>query len=184
MAYDIVRWGIVIVIFIALSIILSIVLKKKGKAILIASFAAIIAFAILLLVPVENFFYSFPSVEKIFSYRYHEKLLTYAECNEGVLCVGQKDDYNFVYYTFGKSDKGYKLQKFNGDDITYRSSKFGVYIFKKFESQIIIITQAADSLYDGKAFKECESGYYYYTVIDGDFSYSHLTCSGERVTLV
>lgn len=184
MAYDFVRWGVAAVVFIVLMVVLSIVLKQKGKAALIASFTAIITFALLLLVPVENFVYGFPTVEKIFNYRYHEKLLTYAECDEGAFCVGQKDENNFVYYTFSKDDKGYKLPSVTGEDTVKRSSQYGVYMLKRFENQMIIVTQAENSEYDGVAFKPCSSGYYSYTVIYGDFNYSLLTCGGEKVKLV
>lgn len=184
MAYDIVRWGIGIVLFVAIALILNHVTKNKGKSLLIASFAAIIAVAVLLLVPVENFVYGFPTVEKIYNYRHHEKLLTYAECDEGVLCVGQKDELNFVYYTFEKKDGKYKLPTIGSEDSFFRSSKYGIYTFKRFNNQVIIITQVPNSTYDGKKFEECSLGYYTYTVIDGDFNYSLLYCSGEKVNLV
>ena len=184
MAYDFVRWGVAAGIFVIIMIILSVIIKKKGKAALIASFAAIITFAVMLLVPVENFVYSFPTVEKIFGYRYHEKLLTYAECDEGAFCVGQKDENNFVYYSFKKDEKGYKLPTAMGDEIFYFSSKYGIYMMKRFENQIIIVTQAENSEYDGKKFKPCTSGYYFYATVDGEFSYPKLTCDGERVSLV
>lgn len=184
MAYDFVRWGIGIGLFVIIMVTLSLITKKKGKSALIASFAAIITVAILLLVPVENFLSGFKSVEKIYSYRHHEKLLTYAECNEGVVCVGQKDATNFVYYCFDKDDGKYKLPNLDGDKVEYRSSKYGVFIFKRFENQMIIITQVKNSEYNGVAFKECSSGYYTYTVIDGNFNYSLLSCSGEKVSLV
>lgn len=184
MAYDFVRWGIAGGIFIILMIVLGIKMKQKVKAGLVASFAAIIIFAILLLVPVENFVYGFPTVEKIYNYRYHEKLLTYAECDEGAFCVGQKDENNFVYYTFDRDEKGYKLPNFEQDDTVKRSSKFGVYMLKRFDNQMIIVTQAENSAYDGVDFKPCSSGYYSYTVVYGEFNYSRLTCGGERVELV
>lgn len=184
MAYDFVRWGIGIVIFVAAALILIKVTKNKGKSILIASFAAIMVFAVLLLVPVENFVYKFPTVEKVFSYRYHEKLISYAECDEGVFCIAQKDENNFVYYAFEKEDGKFKLPKFQSDNIIYRSSKYGVYMFKQFENQGLIVTQAANSLYDGKPFKECEGGYYYCYVVENPISYSKLTCDGETVKLV
>ena len=184
MAYDFVRWGLGIVIFVALAIILNHVTKNKGKSILVASFAAIITAAILLLVPVENFVHGFSTVEKIYSYRHHEKLLTYAECDEGVLCVGKKDELNYVYYSFNKKDGKYLLPNIGEEEITYRSSKYGIYIFKRFENKVIIITQVANSSYDGRKFEDCKSGYYTYTVIDGNFNYSLLCCAGEKVKLV
>ena len=184
MAYDFVRWGIGIVIFVAVAVVLSLITKKKGKSVLIASFAAIMIFAVLLLVPVENFVYGFPTVEKAFSYRYHEKLVSYAECDEGVLCIAQKDENNFNYYTFEKKDGKIKLPKFEGDKIIYRSSKYGVYMFRLFENQVLIVTQVKDSLYDGHEFSECAGGYYYYYAVDDVINYSKLTCLGEKVTLV
>lgn len=184
MAYDIVRWGVGIVLFVAIALILNHITKNKGKSLLVASFAAIISVAVLLLVPVENYIFGFSSVEKIYSYRHHEKLLTYAECDEGVLCVGKKDEMNYVYYTFDKVDGKYKLPSIGSEDSFFRSSKFGIYTFKRFANQVIIITQVPNSTYDGKKFEECELGYYTYTVIDGDFNYSLLYCSGEMVKLV
>ena len=184
MAYDFVRWGVAAGIFVILMIILSITIRKKGKAALVASFAAIITFAVMLLVPVENFVYGFPTVEKIFSYRYHEKLLTYAECDEGVFCIGQKDENNFVYYSFTKDAKGYKLPSLTTDDAVFLSSKFGIYMMKRFENQMIIVTQAENSEYNGAKFEPCSSGYYCYTVVEGEFNYTLLTCDGERVNLV
>ncbi|MCQ2486207.1 MAG: hypothetical protein MJ168_12875 [Clostridia bacterium] len=185
MAYDFVRWGVALVIFVALIIILIKVTKNKAKSILIASFSAIIAFGLLLLVPIENFVYSFKSVEQIYSYRYHEKLLTYAECDDGVMCVGQKDEFNYVYYTFDKENGEYKLPKINDEKMVVRSSKYGIYMIKQFKNQTLILTQAKDSQYNGNKFKECELGYYYYTFIsDGVFNYNLLTCSGEKVQLM
>ena len=125
-----------------------------------------------------------PTVEKVYNYRYHEKLLTYAECDEGAFCVGQKDENNFVYYTFSKDEKGYKLPTLNSDDTVKRSSNFGVYMLKRFDNQMLIVTQAENSAYNGVAFKPCSSGYYSYTVVYGEFNYSKLTCCGEKVTLV
>ena len=184
MAYDFVRWGLGIVIFVALSIILSRVTKNKGKSILIASFAGIIIAAALLLLPVENLFSGFQTVEKIYSYRHHEPLLTYAECDEGVLCVGKKDEIDYVYYSFDKENGKYKLPGLDDEKTIYRSSKYGVYIFKRFDDQMLIITQVPNSSYDGKNFEKCSSGYYTYTVIEGNFNYSFLKCSGEQVNLV
>lgn len=184
MAYDFVRWGVAAGIFIIIMIILSVTIKKKGKSALIASFSAIIIFAVMLLVPVENFVYGFPTVEKVFSYRYHEKLLTYAECDEGAFCVAQKDDNNFVYYAFSKDEKGYNLPSATGDGIMYFSSKYGIYMMKRFHNQLIIVTQAEDSEYNGEKFSPCSSGYYFFATVDGEFSYPKLTCGGERVELV
>lgn len=183
MAYDFVRWGAAIVIFAVLVFILIKKTKDKGKSILIASFAAIISFAILLLVPVENYFFGFKSVEQIYNYRYHENMITYAECDEGVVCVIQKDA-SIEYRTFGKKDGKYKLPMINDDSkIAQRSSRYGMYLIRIFDNQVLIMTPAKNSCYDGVAFKECKDGYYYYTVIENRFNYSLLTCEGEKVQL-
>lgn len=184
MAYDLVRWAIGIVIFVPLLLILIKTTSNKSKSALISAFAAIITSAILLLVPVENIFVSFKTVEKVYSYRHHEELLTFAECDEGALCVGKKDEGDYVFYSFNKSAKGYKLPKFGEDTPSFRSSKFGIYTFKRFRNQMLIITQAEGSSYDGHAFSKCSLGYYTYTVIDGDFNYSLLSCGGEKVVLI
>ena len=184
MIYGLVRWAAGFIVFFLLIAVLSLVIKKMGKAVLISAFAAVITVAVLLVFPVENVLFSFKSVEDIFNYRYHEKLLTYAECDEGVLCVAQKDSVSYVYYSFPKDDEGYKLPKELVSTVVYRSSKSGVYIFRKFENQTLILTQVRDSEYDGNKFTECKRGYYTYTVVDGDVNYSLLTCKGERVKLV
>lgn len=184
MIYGLVRWAAGFIVFFLLIAVLSLVIKKTGKAVLISAFAAVITVAVLLVFPVENVLFSFKSVEDIFNYRYHEKLLTYAECDEGVLCVAQKDSVSYVYYSFPKDDEGYKLPKELVSTVVYRSSKSGVYIFRKFENQTLILTQVRDSEYDGNKFTECKRGYYTYTVVDGDVNYSLLTCKGEKVKLV
>ena len=184
MIYGLVRWLAGFIVFFLMIAILILVTKKTGKAILISAFTAVITVAVLLVVPVENAFYSFKSVEDVFNYRYHEKLLTYAECDEGLLCVAQKDSVSYVYYSFPKGEEGYKLPKELVSTVMYRSSKSGVYIFRKFENQTLILTQVSGSEYDGNAFTECKRGYYTYTVVDGDFDYSLLTCNGEKVKLV
>lgn len=184
MAYDIVRWVAGILLFFLLIAVLVLFTKKAGKAVLISAFVSVIFVAVSLLVPVENFFYSFNSVEDIFNYRYHEKLLTYAECDEGVVCVGQKDAVSYVYYSFTKDSEGYKLPKNIGSKTVFRSSEHGVYFFEKFENQTIIMTQVLDSAYNGEDFQPCSNGYYSYTVIDGNVDYSALTCKGEKVTLI
>lgn len=184
MAYDIVRWGVGLVAFLVFIAILVLFTKKIGKAILISAFASVIMVAVSLLVPVENYFFSFNSVESAYNYRYHEELLTYAECDEGVVCVGKKDAVNFVYYSFTKGDDGYKLPKHLVSKTVFRSSEHGVYLFEKFENQTIIMTQVTDSAYKGEAFKPCSNGYYTFTVIDGELDYSALSRNGEKVRLI
>ena len=184
MIYGLVRWSAGFFIFFLLIAILILVTKKTGKAILISAFTAVITVAVLLIIPVENTIFSFKSVEDVFNYRYHENLLTYAECDEGVLCVAQKDSVSYVYYSFPKDDEGYKLPKELVSTVLYRSSKSGVYIFQKFENQTLILTQVSGSEYDGNAFTECKRGYYTYTVVEGNVNYSLLTCNGEKVKLV
>lgn len=184
MIYGLVRWSAGFIVFFLLIAVLSLFIKKTGKAVLISAFAAVITVAVLLVVPVENAFFSFKSVEDVFGYRYHEQLLTYAECDEGLLCVAQKDSVSYVYYAFPKDDEGYKLPKSLVSTVLYRSSKSGVYIFQKFENQTLILTQVRDSEYNGNKFTECRRGYYTYTVVDGNIDYSLLTCKGEKVKLV
>lgn len=184
MAYDIVRWVAGALLFFLLIAVLVLFIKKTGKAILISAFISVGLVAVSLLVPVENFFYSFNSVEDIFNYRYHEKLLTYAECDEGVVCVGQKDSISYVYYSFTKDSEGYKLPKNIVSKMIFRSSEHGVYFFEKFENQTVIMTQVLDSAYNGEAFTPCSNGYYSYTVVDGEVDYSALTCKGEKVKLI
>ncbi len=184
MAYDIVRWIVGAVIFLLLIAILVLFTKKTGKAVLIAAFTSVILVAVSLLVPVENYFFSFNTVEDIFNYRYHENLLTYAECEEGVLCVAQKDSINYAYYSFTRDDDGYKLSKKLVPDTVFRSSEHGVYFFEKFENQTIIMTQVTDSAYKGEDFRPCSNGYYSYTVVDGNVDYTALTCKGEKVKLI
>lgn len=184
MIYNSIRWAAGIFIFFLALVILMMITKKTGKSALISAFIAIILVAVSLFVPFENYFYSFPTVEQAFSYRYHEELLTYAECDEGVLCVARRDDMNYFYYSFPKGDEGYKLPKSVTKTTMTRSSVQGVYLFETFESQTIILTQVLDSAYKGEAFTPCKNGYYSYTVIDGAVDYSALTCKGERVSLV
>lgn len=184
MAYDIVRWGVGLVAFLVFIAVLVLFTKKIGKAILISAFASVIMVAVSLVVPVENYFFSFNSVEAAYNYRYHEDLLAYAECDEGVVCVGKKDAVNFVYYSFTKADDGYKLPKHLVSKTVFRSSEHGVYLFEKFENQTIIMTQVTDSAYKGEAFKPCSNGYYTFTVIDGEVDYSALSRNGEKVRLI
>lgn len=184
MAYDLVRWIAGALIFFLLIAILVLFTKKMGKVVLISAFTSVIVVAVSLLVPVENYFFSFNSVEDIFNYRYHEKLLTYAECDEGVLCVAQKDAINYVYYSFTRSEEGYNLSKNLMSNVVIRSSEHGIYLLEKFENQTIIMTQVSGSAYKGKTFETCDYGYYYYAVVDGNVDYSALTCEGEKVKLV
>ncbi len=184
MAYDIVRWGAGLVIFLVLIAILVLFTKKIGKAILVSAFSAVVLVAVSLLVPVENYFFGFNTVEDIYNYRYHEALLTYAECDEGVVCVGRKDSVNTVYYSFQKDEKGYKLPKHLVSKAVFRSSEHGIYFFESFESQTIIMTQVTGSAYKGVDFEPCSHGYYSFTVVDGEIDYSALTCNGEKVKLI
>lgn len=184
MAYDIVRWIAGAVIFLLLIAILVLFTKKTGKAVLIAAFTSVILVAFSLLVPVENYIFSFNTVEDIFNYRYHESLLTYAECGEGVLCVAQKDAINYTHYSFTRDDEGYKLSQKLVPDTVFRSSEHGIYIFEKFENQTIIMTQVTGSAYKGEGFRPCSNGYYSYTVVDGNVDYTALTCNGEKVKLI
>lgn len=184
MIYGLVRWSAGFMVFFLLIAILILITKKTGKSILISAFTSVILVAISLVVPIENAFYSFKSVEDIFNYRYHERLITYAECDEGILCVAQKDAVSFVYYSFPKDDEGYKLPKDLVSTVVYRSSERGIYFFQKFENQTMILTQVINSEYNGVPFEECSRGYYTYTVVDGEIDYSLLSCEGERVKLV
>ncbi len=165
-------------------------MKKKGKAVLISAYTSVILVAVSLVFPIENAFYSFKTVEDIFAYRCHEELLTYAECDEGVVCIAQKDAMNSVYYSFNKDAKGYKLPN-NIERVVksvtgnaFRSSDKGVFFFETFQNQTVIITQALDAAYNGESFVDCKNGYYTYTVVNGAIDYSVLTCNGERVTLI
>lgn len=184
MAYDLIRWGAGVIIFLLFIAVLVLFTKKIGKAILISAFASVIMVAVSLVVPVENLFFSFNSVESAYNYRYHEALLTYAECDEGVVCVGQKDAVNFVYYSFTKDEEGYKLPKHLVSKTIFRSSEHGVYLFEKFENQTIIMTQVTGSAYKGEDFKLCSNGYYSFTVVDGEIDYSALSRNGEKVRLI
>lgn len=184
MIYNSIRWAAGIFIFFLALVILMIITKKTGKSVLISAFAAVILVAVSLFIPIENYFYSFPTVEQAFSYRYHEELLTYAECDEGALCVARRDEMNYFYYSFPRGDEGYKLPKSLTKTTVTRSSVQGVYLFEKFENQTIILTQVLGSAYKGEEFKPCTNGYYSYTVVDGEVDYSALTCKGEKVSLV
>lgn len=183
MAYDIVRWIGGAILFAILLTVLCIVSKKKGKAAVTAAFVSIILTAVSFVIPIENYVHPFSSVEKLFAYRYHEELVTYFECDEGVVCIAGRNDGSNVNYCFEKKGDKLLLPFSLVDDTQHRSSKFGVYLVKKFENQTLVFTQVSDSAYDGNAFAASDSGYYYYTV-DGNFIPSRLTCSGEKVVLV
>lgn len=182
MAYDLIRWGFGAILFAVLSLILVRVTGKKGKSLLISSFAAIIISAVLLIFPFENLFYSFPSVETIFNYRHHENFVAAAECDSGVLAIGQNKDGENVYYTFKKDDKGYKLDEKN--DITIRSSTNGIFIFADFGNNSIILTYAPDPKYDNNDFTPLYNGVQYYALNEFELSPSKLTSQGEKVNLV
>ena len=184
MLFSIVRWAAGILLFVLFLIIFILTTKKKAKSALISAFISIILVAVSLFIPVENVFCTFGSVEEIFSYRYHEELLSYAECDEGALCVAKRDEMNYFYYSFPKDDEGYKLPTGIVSDIVKRSSAQGIYLFESFESHTIILTQVVGSEYKGEAFKPCTNGYYAYIVTDGEVDYSALSCSGEKVRLV
>lgn len=184
MIFNSIRWAAGIFIFFLLLVILMMITKKTGKSALISAFIAVIFVAVSLFVPIENKFYSFVSVEEAFSYRYHEELITYAECDEGALCVARRDEMNYFYYSFPKGDGGYKLPTNVTSKMITRSSAKGVYMFERFENQTIILTQILDSEYNGEAFIPCSNGFYSYTVVDGEVDYSALSCKGEKVKLV
>ncbi|MBP3441629.1 MAG: hypothetical protein J6L62_02380 [Clostridia bacterium] len=184
MIFNSIRWAVGIFIFFLLLVILMMVTKKTGKSALISAFVAVILVAVSSFVPVENYFYSFADVEQAFSYRYHEELITYAECDEGALCVSRRDEMNYFYYSLPKDSEGYKLPNNVTSKMITRSSAKGVYMFEKFENQTIILTQILDSEYNGEPFVPCSNGYYTYTVVDGDVDYTALSCAGEKVKLV
>lgn len=184
MIFNSIRWAAGIFLFFLFLVILMMITKKTGKSILASAFIAIILVAVSLFIPVENYFYSFPTVEEAFSYRYHEELLTYAECEEGALCVARRDEMNYFYYSFPRESDGYKLPKHITSKTVTRSSARGIYMFEKFDSCTIILTQVLDSEYKGEAFLPCSNGYYSYTVVDGDVDYNALSCAGEKVNLV
>lgn len=183
MAYDIVRWIGGAVVFAILLTVLCIVSKKKGKAAVTAAFTAIILTAVSFVVPLENYIHPFDSVEKLFDYRYHENLVTYFGCDEGVVCIAERNDGSNVNYCFNKDGKKILLPFSLMDDTQHRSSKYGVFLIKKFEEQNLIFTQVDDVAYDGKEFTNGGAGYYYF-VVDGHFIPSRLTCNGEKVVLV
>ena len=184
MIFNSIRWAAGIFLFFLLLVILMMITKKTGKSALISAFVAVILVAVSLFVPAENYFYSFTDVEQAFSYRYHEELITYAECDEGALCVARRDEMNYFYYSFPKESDGYKLPKNVMSKMVTRSSAKGVFMFEKFENQTIILTQVLDAEYKGEAFLPCSNGYYSFTVVDGDVDYTALSCAGEKIKLV
>jgi len=183
MTYDIVRWAFGLILFIVMMIIMIKITKNKGKSIVSAACTALVISGVLLLIPVENYFYSFCSVEKAYNYKHHEALISYVECDEGVLCIGQKTDGSFICYTLEKSEKGYKLPQGLNEKIRNHSSKFGIFIFKQFDNQSLILTQVRGSKYDGKDFVDNGDGYYYF-IVDGKIINSCIGVGSEKVTLV
>lgn len=183
MAYDIIRWIGGAVLFAILVTVLCIVSKKKGKAAVTAAFVAIILTAVSFVVPLENYIHPFYSVEKLFAYRYHEELITYFECDEGVVCIAERNNGSNVNYCFNKDGDKLLLPFSLMDDTQHRSSKYGVFLIKKFENQSLVFTQVDDVKYDGKDFQDGGAGYYYF-VVDGNFIPSRLTCNGEKVVLI
>ncbi len=183
MAYDIIRWIGGAVLFAILLIVLCLVSKKKSKAAVTAAFTAIILTAVSFVIPLENYIHPFTSVEKLFEYRYHEQLITYFECDEGVVCIAERNNGSNVNYCFNKDGEKLLLPFSLMDDTQHRSSKYGVFLIKKFKNQSLIFTQVDDVKYDGEDFRNGGMGYYYF-VVDGNFIPSRMTCSGEKVELV
>lgn len=183
MAYDIIRWICGGVLFVILLAVLCFALKKRGKGAVTAAFISIILTAVSFLIPFENYIHPFTSVEKLFDYRYHENLVTYFECDEGVVCIAERNNGSNVNYCFNKDGEKLMLPFSLVDDTQHRSSKYGVFLIKKFKNQSLIFTQVDDTAYDGTPFADGGAGYYYY-IVDGNFIPSRLTCSGEKVVLV
>lgn len=187
MAYDIIRWICGVVLFTVLLSVMCIVTKKKGKktgkAAVTAAFTAIIITAVSFFIPIENAVHPFKSVEDIFSYRYHEELLTYFQCDEGVVCIAGRSDGSNINYCFEKRDGKYYLPFNLVDDTQRRSSIHGIFIIKKFDTQTIVFTQVSGTQYDGEDFTDGGMGYSYY-VIDGKFNSAKLTYEGEKIQLV
>lgn len=183
MAYDIIRWICGGILFVILLLILCIVLKKKGKGAVTAAFVSIILTAVAFVVPIENYVHTFKDVEDIFAYKHHEELLTYFQCDDGVVCIAGRPDGSNINYYFDKKDGKLQIPFSLTDDTQRRSSKYGIYMIKNFENQTMVFTQVSDSEYDGAKFKDGGMGYYY-MVIDGFFIPSKLSVSGEKVTLV
>ena len=184
MIFNSIRWGVGIFIFFLLLVIFMMITKKTAKSALASAIVSILLVAVSLFVPVENYFYSFQTIEQAFAYRYHEELLTFAECDEGAICVGRRDTMNYYYYSFPRTDEGYKLPGGKTNSLVARSSAKGVYLFERFENQTLIITQVSNSEYNGEPFLPCENGYYSYTIVEGDADYSALTCEGKKIQLV
>lgn len=183
MAYDIIRWIGGVILFAVILTVLCIISKKKGKAVVTAAFISIILTAFFFLVPVENYVHPFDDIETAFAYRYHEPLLTYFQCDEGVVCIAEKNDGSNINYCFNKDDGHYYLPLSIVDQTQMRSSSYGVFMIKRFDKQTIIFTQVSQTEYNGKPFSDGGMGYFYF-VIDGNFNPSRLTCSGKKVDLV
>lgn len=187
MAYDIIRWVCGVVLFAVLLSVMCIIAKKNGKktgkSAVTAAFASIIITAVCFFIPIENVVHPFSSVEDIFSYRYHEELLTYFQCDEGVICIAGRTDGSNINYCFEKRDGKYYLPFTLVDDTQRRSSIHGIFIIKSFDTQTIVFTQVGGTEYDGESFIDGGMGYSYF-VIDGKFNPSCLTCDGEKIQLV
>lgn len=187
MAYDIIRWICGFALFAVMLSIMCVITKKKGtktgKSAVTAAFASIIITAVCFFIPIENIVHPFNSVEDIFSYRYHEELLTYFQCDEGVVCIAGRTDGSNINYCFEKHDGKYYLPFALIDDTQRRSSIHGIFIIKSFDTQTIVFTQVSDTQYDGKDFIDGGMGYSY-CVIDGKFNSSKLTYEGEKIQLV
>lgn len=184
MAYDIVRWICGVILFaVILTVLILFFKQKKAKAVVTSAFAAIIITAILFFIPFENYVYRFPSIEKIYEYKHHEPLLTYFQGNEGIVCIAERSDGSNINYYFQKKQDKYTIPFSVTDSTQRRSSRYGVFMIKKFDTETIIYTQVSDIEYDGEKFQNGGMGYYYY-VIDGNFIASKLTYLGEKITLV
>jgi hypothetical protein len=183
MAYDIIRWICGAVLFVILLVVLCFALKKKGKGVVTAAFISIILTAASFLVPVENYICNFTSVEKLFAYRYNEELVTYFECDEGVICIAERSSGVNVNYCFKKDGDRLLLPFSLVDNTQHKSSKYGVFLVKTFDNQSIIFTQISGTEYNGEAFQDGGMGYYYF-VVNGKFIPSYLTYSGEEIVLV
>lgn len=184
MAYDIVRWICGVVLFAVILIVLCLAFKqKKAKAAVTAAFTAIILTAISFFVPFENYFYNFSSVKKIYEYKHHEPLLTYFQGNEGVVCIAERNDGSNINYYFEKKQDKYIIPFSITDNTQRRSSRYGIFMIKKFKNETIIYTQVSDAEYNGEKFESGGMGYYYFIIDDG-FIQSKLTCDGEKINLV
>ncbi len=185
MAYDLIRWAAGAVVFCGMLAVLILALKKeKLRSVFLSAAVAVVLVWIMFIAPIENLFYRFKTVEDIFSYRYTDNLIGYAECDEGVVCIATKGEVSTrYYYSFGKDADGYKLPTNVFREAEIHSSEYGVFAMESFDTQTVIITQIENAEYDGESFAECAKGYYTYTV-NGSVNYSALTCAGEKISLV